>query len=602
MSRFLSSVRQVTKLVKDDQDAKESFDIVIVGGGTAGCVLASRLTEDPNIRVLIIESGDSSSDVLFSNIPAAYSQLFHSKHVFEFYTTPQENAGGSRRFWPRAKLLGGCSAINAQMFQYGAPSDYDEWADILGESKDTSAWSYKNFHKYFLKFEKFVPHPDFPLDTSLRGSSGPVEIGYNGNFSPISLQFLEACEQVGIPRVPDVNTPKGTMGATKTMTYIDSNGRRVTTQSAYLTSDVLKRPNLKVVVNATVTKILFDQQGATPRATGVEFAKSETGPRFEVRARKEVILATGAVHTPQILMVSGIGPAEHLRSHNIPVVANLAGVGAHLMDHPVVDINLRDKGSNSLAFIVPKVSVTDGLRLSAAMVQWLVSGKGPMTCNVGEGFAFLRSLDTGLFPAGESSKVPEDSTSGSDAPDIELFVGPVAYQEHAKVIIDHAFSIHGILLRPTSLGTITLNSSNPFDSPIMDPHYLETQHDVDVLVRAVKLLLRIAQSKPLGDSVDPTGLKNPLLDHHLFNASDAELADFVRKRAQTLYHPTCTARMAKLEDEGVVDGRLRVYGIEGLRVVDASVFPTIVAGHTTAPVIAVAELAADMIKEDFKAA
>ncbi|OBZ72180.1 hypothetical protein A0H81_07611 [Grifola frondosa] len=553
-------------------------------------------------------AGESSSKLPFVRIPSAYSQLFHGKHDYDLYTVPQINAGAEAKYWPRAKLLGGCSALNAMIYHYGAPSDYDEWAEFQDSQDGASGWFYKNFNEYFMKYEKYHPSEKFPLvDASLRGSSGPVEVGYFGHISEGTTKFIEACDKAGIAHSsPDVNTHKGSLGATKAMTYISPRGRRVTTESAYLTAAVLARPNLKVATKAQVTRVLFEQVheagGPETRAVGVEFT-NPNGEKFRVKARKEVVLAAGAIHTPQILMLSGVGPADHLTAHNIPVVADLPGVGSHLMDHVVIDLRYKDKSESSVAFLRGQ-SFAQRLQLIAALLQYRLKGTGPLASNLAEAISFVRSDDPVLFPREEypPEQVEEDTTSGPGAPDIELFFTPMAYRQHGQVILlpEHYFALHAVLLRPTSTGTIRLQSADPREPPLIDPEYLSTEHDVAVLVRAARLLTRIVRTEPLASMLDPAGDTDEALDYALGALDDEALAQRVREKAETLYHPACTARMAPLPDGGVVDPLLRVHGIANLRVADASVFPTIVSGHTAAPVIAVAEKAADLIKADFK--
>ncbi|THH03799.1 hypothetical protein EW145_g5999 [Phellinidium pouzarii] len=549
--------------------------------GTAGCALAARLTEDPNIRVLLLEAGGSGKAHFELRMPPAYPRLFHNTEVeYDLFTTEQAHAVGKKRFWPRGKVLGGSSSMNALMYIYsfydyeyiahtirhfdrfhaGAPSDYDEWAQSGIEGSE--GWAFAEFQ---------------------------------------NSKWIEACKFIGIPYVPDVNTIAGTMGVTKLMTYLNSMGMRVSSETAYLTPDVMKRPNLTIATYAKVTKVLFDTTGGKKRAVGVEFARGKGSKRYRVKARKEVILSGGAVHTPQILMLSGIGPAEHLREKSIPVIHDLPGVGQHLMDHGEVNLCFRVKYGESLTYLEPR-RFRDIFRAIPKLLEWLLFGTGPITTNICEAAAFIRSADPALFPPSDYPEKLEDTTSSLDAPDIELLSSPLAWKSstphHSDVPIGELASFLVVLLRPTSTGAITLNSADPFEKPIIDPNYLATQHDIDVFVRGVQLALRIARTEPLFSLLDKTET-DPFLDQALHERSPLDIEAVIRDRVDTLYHPTSTARMAPLEAGGVVDAYLRVHGVEGLRVVDASIFPTINSGHTTAPVYAVAEKAADIIKGQF---
>ncbi|KAH9995649.1 GMC oxidoreductase [Russula compacta] len=593
-------LRKVGKVVGDvgSGDDFDGYDVVIVGGGTAGCALASRLSENPDVRVLVLEVGRSVVKHPLVRIPSAFPLIFGTSLAFNLYTTLQHGSGGRRHYWPRAKMLGGCSSINAQIFHYGDPSDYDEWARLGGEGAES--WAYKAFHKYFVKFEKFVPNKAYPgVIADEHGVNGPVEVGFHGYHSAITQRFIEACSRVGIPLRADLNSPHGTAGVAKLMTYIDSSGRRVTTESAYLTPAVLSRPNLTVAVNACATRILFDTSGPRPRAVGVEFASSRDGPRFHVRAKNEVILAAGAIHTPHILMLSGIGPAAHLTEHKIPVIASLPGVGEHLMDHAVVDVALAETSGSSLSFLEP-TGLWHSIKRAYAFFTYSLTGKGPLTTNIAEAAAFFRSTDPVLFP--DTAVLPahsEDSTSGPHAPDLEFFVSPVGYTTALKGILPNVdmLGLHMTLLRPTSKGNLQLKSSDPFEQPLINPNYLSTGHDLAVLERGMAILTRVMHTSPFADIIDHTE-SDKRLGHWLPTAKPADVRAYVRSHLETLYHPTSTARMAPLSHGGVVDARLRVHGVWSLRVVDASIFPTIISGHTAAPTIAVAEKAADMILGD----
>ncbi|KAF8581790.1 GMC oxidoreductase [Ramaria rubella] len=576
-----------------ETEVEPEYDVVIIGGGTAGCVLASRISEDPNVRVLLLEAGGSSRHVALSQMPAGFSQLMHTSRDYDLWTEPQVNAEGVKKFWPRGKMLGGCSAMNAMMFHTGAPTDYDEWSQSEQEGAD--AWAHKNFLKYFLKFEKFTSDPRYPyVDPAMRGSGGPVRVGYFSHVSRATPKWLEACVNIGIPWNPDVNTPAGTMGVTKVLTYINASGRRVTTETAYLTPEVLKRPNLKVAVHSHVTRILFDITGLIKKATGVEFGRVPGGSLYRVRVNMEVVLASGAIHSPHILLLSGVGPKDHLAAHGIPLVHDLPGVGQRLQDHIVVNTRLHVKPNHSLQFL----AATKGfglIKALLALVRWRFSGKGPMSTNSAEAAAFVRSDDERLFPPDKYNI--KDESSGSNAPDLEAFVVPLGFTEHGHGPVPPVsmVSMGAVLLRPQSWGTITLKSADPFEAPRIDPRYLNSPNDLASLVRGLKLLIKIARAEPFASVTQHDD--DPRLDHNLYRLSDTELETEVRKRSETLYHPTSTCRMAKLEDGGVVDPFLRVYGLANVRVADASVFPRIPSGHTTAPSIAVGEKASDIIKE-----
>ncbi|KAI0775063.1 GMC oxidoreductase [Trametes elegans] len=601
-SAFVRDPAQAAKRIQNREDEYDfdEYDVVVVGGGTAGCALASRLSEDPSVRVLLLEAGTSSLLQSACIIPAGASKLFRTEHDWNLWTVPQPNAGSVGRYWPRGKLLGGCSAINAMVYHVGAPEDFDEWVTLQKGQEGAGQWSFREIQKYILKLEKFVPSSRYPdVDATLRGNSGPVEMGYNSYASLGTGRFIEACTKVGIPAVADVNTAKGTLGATKAVTFVDAKGKRVTTESAYLTPKVLARPNLKVITRAHVTRVLFDTSHPTTRAIGVEFTQPK-GETFRVRARKEIVLAAGAVHTPQVLMLSGVGPADHLREHNIPVVADLPGVGSNLVDHVVIDLNFRDKSGTSLNFLAGSTPAHK-LKLLAALLKYRLTGTGPLTTNLCEGIAFVRSTDTALFPPDEfpQESAPEDTTSGPGAPDLELFFTPLGYQRHGaggSLGPFEYFGLHAILLRPKSKGTIRLKSRNPKDAPIIDPQYLSSENDVEVLARAARLLTRLLKTEPLASHVDPAGESDAGLDHALHTLGPDALRERVRRKAETIYHPACTARMAPEADGGVVDPFLRVYGIPNLRVADASVMPEIVSGHPAVAILAIAEKAADLIK------
>ncbi|KAF8556234.1 alcohol oxidase [Imleria badia] len=591
MSNLVTDYATVARNV--DGGEHDEHDFIIVGGGTAGCVLAARLSERPDIRVLVIEAGQSGRTLFESRAPAGFAELFRGPHDYSFYTVPQQHAANKKKFWPRARLLGGCMA------HYGAPSDYDEFASIVGDD----SWSWKNFETYFRKFENYTPDPRFPhVDASLRGSHGPVTVGYHAHIWEASPLFIEASINAGVPFNPDFTTSNGTLGTNKIMTYIDGRHERVSAEAAYLTPDVLARPNLKVVTLARVTRIIFDSSSGTPRAVAVEFAnEKQHAPRFRV-CHPSMLHSGGAVHTPQILMLSGVGPASILNKHNIPVLVDSPGVGANLLDHPMFALRLKDKLGISFNFTKP-YDLTSTFKFVKALTQYKIFGTGPFSSNIGEAVAFFRTDDQKLFPPAEFNNDIEDSTSGPNAPDIELIIVPAAVDDSNLSLETglHAYSVVTTILRPTSVGSIQLDSADPWDHPIIDPNYLATQHDLDVMIRGVRGAYKIAHTAPLTNVTD-VGSTHPLLDHHFDRLSDKELGEIIRNRVETLYHPFGTCTMGKAEDPAaVLDTQLRVRGALGLRVCDASVYPKLVSGHTTAPVLAAAEKLADIIKAEYPA-
>ncbi|CCM03441.1 uncharacterized protein FIBRA_05574 [Fibroporia radiculosa] len=567
----------------------KGFDYVIVGGGTAGCVLASRLSEDPNVTVLLVEVGKSHEDVLMSRMPLGFTKLIKSEYDWAFETTPQAKLDGRRVAWARGRMLGGSSATNALIFHHCAPEDFD-------------AWEKQGATGYLKKVESFITHPGSNIEKALHGDSGPVQTRVSP-LTPVSNVILDTAVNLGVSRTNDFNTENGTLGVGPFVGTIDSKSERSSAAAAYLGRDVLKRPNLTVAVSTTTEKILFTTDGdGAARATGVQVASSKGRRKYQVRANKEVIVCAGAVGSPHLLMVSGIGPAAHLTEKGVPVVCDSPAVGTNLLDHLSAGaMIMRAKPGTTLDYLYSPASA------AWPVLQWLMLGSGTMSSLISQIGLFIRSDDERLpFTSVGGAVLPSaDHTSGPKAPDVEVVTCPMAVIDCGTVIPPAGgITIGPILLKPESSGTVRLQSASIWDRPLIDPNYLASESDRNILLKSMRLLIRLARTEPLSSSLilrdspsnsdfDPYWPSDVNPD----TVSDEDLETWMRKHAQTAWHPTSTVRMGPVPGESAVDLQLRVHGVKGLRVVDASVFPDQVSGHTCAVVYALAERAADLIKE-----
>jgi len=520
------------------------YDYVIIGAGSAGCVLANRLSEDSTVKVLLLEAGgpDTRQEI---HIPAAFSKLFKSPLDWAYETEPQPHLANRKLYWPRGKMLGGSSSMNAMMYIRGNRTDYDAWRE-----QGNQGWSFADVLPYFKKME----HEERGA-SEYHGTTGPLNIADLRTVNPLTRAFLAASDEVGLPRTDDFNGPQQEGMSLTQVTQ--KQGKRQSTAVAYL-KPVMNRPNLKVITQAQATRILFEGK----RAIGVAY--QQRGTVHQVHATREVILSGGATNSPQLLLLSGVGPASHLMSLGIPLVHHMPGVGHNLQDHLAM----------TTAF-----SCTQPVTLASAenlsnILGFLLFKTGPLTSNVGEAAGFLKTRPD--LPA----------------PDLELVFAPVYFIEHGfGNPAGHGFTIGAVLLQPESRGRITLRSPDPLAPPVIEPNYLATATDLRTLVEGVKLARRIAQTRAFtsyrGEEILP--------GHNA--QTDEAIAEQIRQHAQTLYHPVGTCKMGS-DPLAVVDEQLRVRGVEGLRVVDASVMPAIPRGHTNAPTIMIAEKAADLIKLD----
>jgi choline dehydrogenase len=511
------------------------FDYVIVGAGSAGSVLAARLSEDPDVTVALIEAGgpDTADEI---HIPVAFPQLFKSSLDWDLDTEPEPGLGGRRLFLPRGKMLGGCSSMNAMIYIRGARADHDEWS-----AGGATGWDCEGVLPYFLESEDNVRGAD-----THHAVGGPLHVDESHSMHELAQAFVAAGVQAGHKHNPDFNS--GEQDGVGFYQLTQRNGMRCSASVAFL-HPAMARPNLTVLTGTMAHKVVIDGG----RATGVQIGRD--GEVELVEASREVIVSAGAYESPKLLMLSGIGPAAGLEPYGIPVLHELP-VGQGLQDHYMVMLNYLTAAESLMTALTP-----------ANVERLQTTGTGPLTSNIGEAGGFFRTRE------------------GLPAPDMQIHMAPVLFhQEGLGIPVAHGFAVGPCVLKPTSRGQVTLRTASPASAPRIQHNYLTTPEDRDVAVEGLRIALEIVRQKALTDVT--TGVFQAPDDE-----SDAGLLAYAQRIGMTLYHPTSSCAIG-----AVVDPQLRVIGVDGLRVVDASVFPSVPRGNTNAPTIMVAERAADLIR------
>jgi choline dehydrogenase len=533
------------------------YDYIIVGAGSAGCVLADRLTASGRHRVLLLEAGGSDRR-LWVQMPIGYGKAFYDRRVNWMYLTePDPGLGGRKSYWPRGKVLGGSSSINAMVYVRGQATDFDYWA-----AEGNPGWDWASVLPYFRKSERCALGGN-----DHRGADGPLHVeDVSTQVHPLCDVYLEAGQQAGLPFTEDFNgaSPEG-VGLYQITTR---DGVRMSTARAYL-RPALKRSNLRLLTHAHATRLIFEGR----RAVGVEYVHK--GQQHVARAGGEIILAGGSINSPQLLQLSGVGPAEVLTPLGIDVRLHSPAVGRNLQDHLGMDYTYRSR--------VPTLNQELGPLLGKARVglKYLLSRRGPLSLSINQGGGFMRSRP------------------GLEQPNLQLYFSPVSYLRAppGKRPMMSPDPYPGFLMgfspcRPTSRGHLQIRSSDPHAPPLIHPCYLDTEHDIEDMLDGVRFIRTLASTPAFSSVIEAEVQPGPEVQ-----SRDALLAD-IRARGWTVFHPVSTCRMGPNAEHAVVDHRLKVHGLDGLRVIDASVFPAVTSGNTNAPTIMVAEKGADLVLED----
>jgi choline dehydrogenase len=524
-------------------------DYVIVGAGSAGCVVADRLSED-GANVVLLEAGPSDWHPMI-HIPAGALHLRANPLVnWNYYAEPSETVGNRSLHWPRGRVLGGTSSINGMLYVRGNPADYDGWAQM-----GCRGWSYTDVLPFFKKSERYAPG-----DPEYRGKRGPLLVEDYRTILPLTHRFVEAAQQAGFAMTRDYN---GAVQEGVGYSQMTRNGRfRGSTARTFL-AEARRRPNLRVETKAVATRLLFEGR----HCVGVAYRQRGSDQR--VLAAHEIVVSGGTVNSPHLLQISGIGPADHLKSIGVEVVHDLPGVGVNLSDHFAVRVTHRVRDETSIN------QLARGTRLAGEIARFAVTGRGALTFGVTTAMVFCRSRE------------------GLESPDLQLLFTPGSYDPNGigRLEREPGMTIVVCIARPDSRGSIMARSGDPFDRPAIRPNYLSADSDGRALLAGIGYARRIFAASPLARHSVMETMPGPDI------SSDQELVQFMHRAGMNLHHPVGTCRMGE-DPMAVVDARLRVHGISGLRVVDASIMPTVTTGNTNAPTIMIGEKGAAMIRED----
>ena len=525
------------------------FDYIVVGAGSAGCVVANRLSENPNHRVLLLEAGPEDKSPLI-HIPFGIIGLIkEGKYNWGYNTESQQSLGGRSLYWPRGKTLGGSSSINAMVYIRGHPQDYDEWSEM-----GNKGWDWESVKTIFKAHEN-----NEVMKGPLHGCDGELNVTNVRDPNPMSGVFVDACVEMGYPRNNDFNGVSQYGVGPYQVTQKD--GRRFSSARAFL-NPVKKRVNLTILTDAQVRKVLIEDG----KAVGIEYQIDEK--IITVNVSKEVVLCGGAINSPHLLMLSGVGDKYHLQDHGIECKKHLPGVGKNLMDHLDMTVMVKDLSSRSIG-----ISMASLGRNIVEIFRYFTKRRGMLSSNASEAGAFL--------------SVSNDNSR----PDIQLHFLPSFIRDHGrKLTYGHGCTVHVCQLRPKSKGDIFLSSGEPLDAPKMNPNYLSDPEDIEVLLKGVKVARGIFKTKAFSSSNGGEDAPGKAV------VSDEALREDIRQRSETIYHPAGTCKMG-IDDMAVVDPTLKVYGVKGLRVADASIMPTLLGGNTNAPSMMIGEKVARYILE-----